>query len=356
MARYGAKKLKKINFISVFFLFSSFFLISCASVEKRVALDPVSEDFLSKVRYIISAEETRIFLELPPESRGKFIEDFWKRRDPSPGTERNEFKELYFRRIEEANRLFRGAKPGWLQDRGRIYILFGPPQERQVNPMGGRPLDAYEDPRNMLQSQRQATGEKPTEIWVYYNLFSHLQKPQEVRLVFVDVHGTGDYVLTTDLDETIPGSLHYMIQPNLFQVHELSKEEASRQKRFAAGELFNFTWEAIHTSDRQADSNLSLRLQIPYRKLIFEVSEDNLEAKLRLTVEVRSSQGEIVWSDELLYPLRLKESFLEANRDAAYEINLPVKKWLNKGEYAIYLKLVNEVADQEIEKLIKVKI
>jgi len=85
------------------------------------------------------------------------------------------------------------------------------------------------------------------------------------------------------------------------------------------------------------------------------VSDYNLEARLRLTVDVRNIQGEIAWSDELLYPLRLKESFLETNRDAAYEINLPVKKWLNKGEYAIYLKLVNEVADQEIEKLIKVK-
>lgn len=333
-----------------------FLLIACASTEKKIALDPVSEDFLSKVRYIITSEENRIFMELPPESRGKFIEDFWRRRDPSPGTERNEFKELYFRRIEEANRLFRGAKPGWLQDRGRIYILFGPPQERQVNPMGGRPMDAYEDPRSLLQSQRQATGEKPTEIWVYYNLFSHLQKPQEVRLVFVDVHGTGDYVLTTDLDETIPGSLHYMVQPNIYQVHELSKEEAARQRRFVRGELFNFSWEVIPTNDRSAGSNLTLRLQIPYKKLIFQVSDDNLEARLRLTVEVRSKQGEIAWSDEEIYPLKLKESFLEANRDAAYEINVPVKKWLNKGEYAIYLRLINEIADQEIEKLIKVKI
>ncbi len=345
---------KKIGLF--FMLVFPFLLIACASTERRVSLDPISEDFLSKVRYIITAEENRIFLELPPESRGKFIEEFWRRRDPTPGTERNEFKELYFRRIEEANRLFRGAKPGWLQDRGRIYILFGPPQERQVNPMGGRPMDAYEDPRSLLQSQRQATGEKPTEIWVYYNLFSHLQKPQEVRLVFVDVHGTGDYVLTTDLDETIPGSLHYMIQPNIYQVHELSKEEAARQRRFIQGELFNFSWQAIPSNDRQAGSNLSFRLLIPYKKLIFQVIDDHLEARLRLKVEVRNKEGKILWADESQYPLRLKESFLEANRDAAYEINVPVKKWLDKGEYAIYFKLTNEMADQEIEKLVKVKI
>lgn len=351
MAKFLTKKMGLFLIIILPFL-----LVACAPTEKKIALDPVSEDFLSKVRYIITSEENRIFTELPPESRGKFIENFWRRRDPTPGTERNEFKELYFRRIEEANRLFRGAKPGWLQDRGRIYILFGPPQERQVNPMGGRPMDAYEDPRSLLQSQRQATGEKPTEIWVYYNLFSHLLKPQEVRLVFVDLHGTGDYVLTTDLDETIPGSLNYMVQPNIYQVHELSKEEAARQRQFIQGELFNFSWGVVPINDRQAGSNLSFRLLIPYKKLIFQVTDDNLEARLRLKIEVRSKAGEVIWSDELFYPLKLRESFLEANRDAAYEINVPVKKWLNKGEYAIYLRLTNEVADQEIEKLIKVKI
>ncbi|MCX7975038.1 MAG: GWxTD domain-containing protein [Candidatus Aminicenantes bacterium] len=343
-------------YISFFLLAIPLILASCASVEKKLALDPVSEDFLSKVRYIITAEENRIFMELPPEARGKFIEDFWQRRDPTPGTERNEFKELYLKRIEEANRLFRGAKPGWLQDRGRIYILFGPPHERQVNPMGGRPMDAYEDPRSLLQSQRQATGEKPTEIWVYYNLFSHLHKPQEVRLIFVDIHGTGDYVLTTDLDETMPGSIHSMIQPNIYQVHELSKEEAARQRRFARGELFNFFWEAIPTNDRSTGSNLTLRLQVPYKKMVFQVTEENLEARLNLKIAVRNRQGEVVWSNELVYPIRIRESLLEANRDASYEINVPVNIWLNKGEYAIYLRLANEIADQEIEKLIKVKI
>ncbi len=354
-------KRKKINFVFLFLLgiagiFCLIFLTSCATTEKRVSLDPVSEEFLSKVRYIITSEESRIFLELPPEARGKFIEDFWKRRDPSPGTEQNEFKELYFRRIEEANHLFRGAKPGWLQDRGRVYILFGPPNERQTNPMGGRPMDAYEDPRSNLQAQTQASGEKPTEIWVYYNLFSHLQKPQEIRLIFVDLHGTGDYVLTTDLDETIPGSLHAAVQPNIFQVHELSKEEAARQRQFFGGGLFNFSWEMVRAAGRRAGSNLTIRIQVPYKKLVFLVEGDNLRAQLRLKAEVRNSKGEVVWADEPAFPVNLSISWLEANRDANHEILVPVKHWLEKGEYAVYLKLINEVGDQEIEKLIKVKI
>lgn len=352
---------RKLNFIylnsfAMAGIFCFIFLASCASIEKRVLLDPVSEEFLSKVRYIITSEESKIFLELPPEARGKFIEDFWKRRDPSPGTEQNEFRELYFRRIDEANHLFRGAKPGWLQDRGRVYILFGPPNERLTNPMGGRPMDAYEDPRSNLQGQTQASGVKPTEIWVYYNLFSHLQKPQEVRLIFVDLHGTGDYILTTDLDETIPGSLHAAIQPNIFQVHELSKEEAARRRQFFGDELFNFSWGMVRTDDRQAGSNLTIRVQLPYKKLVFLVEGDNLRAELRLKAEVRNLKGEVVWAEEPVFPVKLTIRWLEANRDAGYEIVVPVKHWLEKGEYAVYLKLVNEVGDQEVEKLLKVKI
>ena len=63
--------------------------------------------------------------------------EFWKKRDPDPDTEENEFKTQYFQRIDEANHLFTdGGEPGWLQDRGRIYILLGPPADREVYPRG----------------------------------------------------------------------------------------------------------------------------------------------------------------------------------------------------------------------------
>jgi len=129
-------------------------LNKCATFTPYQELDPQSKEFLSTVRYIITSAEEKIFKELPPSERAKFIEDFWARRDPTPGTPRNEFKEMYFKRIEEANQLFKGARPGWLQDRGRIYILFGPPDERVTNPMGGRPVDAYVDPQQMVESER----------------------------------------------------------------------------------------------------------------------------------------------------------------------------------------------------------
>jgi GWxTD domain-containing protein len=115
------------------FLFCLFLLVSCASYKLEKTLDPESQEFLSKVRFITTRQERKIFLNIAPSERKNFIEEFWKKRDPDPDTEENEFKKEYFNRIEEANHLFReGGSPGWLQDRGRIYILLGPPDNRSA--------------------------------------------------------------------------------------------------------------------------------------------------------------------------------------------------------------------------------
>lgn len=108
-----------------------FFSSSCRLYKLEKKLDPVNAEFLSKVRYIITGKERKIFLELPDSEKERFREEFWKRRDPDLSTEENEFKMEYFNRKEKANEAFVSeGKPGWLTDRGRIYILFGPPMER----------------------------------------------------------------------------------------------------------------------------------------------------------------------------------------------------------------------------------
>lgn len=330
---------------------------SCATTQLERRLDPESEEFFNKVRYIITKEESKIFLELLPSGRSKFIEEFWRRRDPTPDTERNEYKDAYFQRIDDANRLFRGGRPGWLQDRGRIYILFGPPNERQTNPMGGRAIDVYVDPREMDESRRVATGEKANEVWVYYNLFSSLQRPHVVRLVFVDTHGTGDYKLTTNVDELIPGMMGIETEfaPNLFLTHELHKEESERAKRHLKRALFNFSWEFIKEKNRELGSNLLIHLLLPYKKIIFLEKEGRLKAKIELDVQVKSAVDDIIWQFEDVYTLDFREEFLEQNIEENWEVGIPVKKWLKKGEYSVYLRLRNLSGDQEIEKLLPLK-
>lgn len=106
-------------FFMFLFLASSFFNASCRRMILESRLEPESREFYSKVRYIISEAERKIFLELPPSEREKFIEEFWKRRDPIPETEENEYKIEYLNNIETANKLFKGGgKPGYIQDRG----------------------------------------------------------------------------------------------------------------------------------------------------------------------------------------------------------------------------------------------
>ena len=91
------------------------------------------------VAYIITDAERKAFKQLrTDEEREKFIEQFWLRRDPTPGTPENEFKEEHYRRIAFANEHFSppSGLPGWKTDRGRIYITFGPPDEIEAHPAG----------------------------------------------------------------------------------------------------------------------------------------------------------------------------------------------------------------------------
>jgi len=103
------------------------------------------------VRWIITDEERSAFMQLSnEEERENFIEAFWQRRDPTPDTEENEFKEEHYRRIAYANEHFAAGIPGWKTDRGRIYIVFGPADEIESHPSGGsyeRPMEEAADRR-----------------------------------------------------------------------------------------------------------------------------------------------------------------------------------------------------------------
>ena len=96
------------------------------------------------VVYIISDEERKAFKQLSnDEERDQFIEAFWQRRDPTPDTEENEFKEEHYRRIEYANEHFAAGIPGWKTDRGRMYIMYGPADEIESHPLGRDLRAAY---------------------------------------------------------------------------------------------------------------------------------------------------------------------------------------------------------------------
>ena len=105
-------------------------------------------------------EERQAFRALTTdEDRERFIEQFWLKRDPTPGTPENEYREEHYRRIAYADETFAtNAVPGWKTDRGRIYIKYGPPVEREAHP--GRGFDGTRGPG------KQAV-EFPSEKWRY---------------------------------------------------------------------------------------------------------------------------------------------------------------------------------------------
>jgi GWxTD domain-containing protein len=144
------------------------------------------------VVYIISEEERKAFKQLSnDEERDQFIEAFWQRRDPTPDTEENEFKEEHYRRIEYANEHFAAGIPGWKSDRGQMYIKFGPADEVESHPSGG----TYERP---MEEGGGETSTFPFEQWRYRYLEGI---GQEVIIEFVDTCMCGEYHMTIDRSE-----------------------------------------------------------------------------------------------------------------------------------------------------------
>jgi GWxTD domain-containing protein len=151
------------------------------------------KDWLEKdVTYIITDEERKAFKKLATDDeRERFIEEFWRRRDPDPDTDENEFKEEYYERIAYANEHFASGMPGWKSDRGRIWIMYGKPDERETHPMGGnyeRP--SYEGGGN--------TTTYPFETWFYRYLPG---VGSGVEIEFVDPTGSGEYRIARNPNE-----------------------------------------------------------------------------------------------------------------------------------------------------------
>src|SRR5947209_1981642 len=144
------------------------------------------------VAYIITDEERAAFKQLSnDEERDNFIEAFWQRRDPTPDTEENEYKEEHYQRIAYANEHFAAGVPGWKTDRGRIYIVFGKADEVESHPSGG----SYERP---MEEGGGETSTFPFEQWRYRYLEG---VGQEVIIEFVDTCMCGDYHMTMDRSE-----------------------------------------------------------------------------------------------------------------------------------------------------------
>lgn len=152
-------------------------LLSSGALAKD--LDPESAEFLDQCRYIITKMERQMFETLPTEERRhEFIQNFWKGWDPNPVTAANEYRDLYFERLEEANRRYTRGQKGYLTDRGKVYILMGDPDEKESN-AGGR-----------------ASDERASEIWIYRSS-NRKGLDRDTEVTFIDETGTGNFRISS---------------------------------------------------------------------------------------------------------------------------------------------------------------
>jgi GWxTD domain-containing protein len=165
-----AKALKTLAIVSLV-------IQSGLALQKETSLPKKYETWLKEEAvYIITDKEKDVFFKLETDrDRDLFIEEFWRQRDPTPGTPKNELRDEHYRRIEFANKTFGRGTPfkGWRTDQGRIFIMLGMPFDVQKIMSG----DVY-----------------PIEIWYYHGNPAFGQAPI-FRLLFFQKGGGGEFKL-----------------------------------------------------------------------------------------------------------------------------------------------------------------
>ncbi len=295
----------------------------CRLYNLRRKLSPPNKEFLSTVRYIITPEEERTFLELPDSEKEKFMEDFWNRRDPDPDTKENEFKLEFFDRIKEANARFIGeAKPGWLTDRGYIYVLFGPPMDK------------------LYYSEGQTPDNSCQEVWTYGNF----------PVVFVDQECTGQFRLTPI---------------NLEHLHELTQAQRQFSKtiqtRADGKSLFDFE---LSLAKRRLEGDrfeAVVLIEIPYQGLWTESVGGKLQTTLDLSLELRDGSGGTAWEHTASFEPVLDESQRGAGLKGKYTIEIPLvlesgADRLRLGKNVLNAVLANRTGKEELKKSLEFEI
>jgi GWxTD domain-containing protein len=180
---------------------------------------PYKKWLSDEVPYVITDEERAAFKKFSTdEEREQFIEQFWERRNPNPGSPENEFKEEYYRRIAYANEHYASGIPGWKTDRGRIYIMYGPADEIEDHPSGG----TYDRPPEEGGGQ---TSTYPFQQWRYRYIEGI---GSNIILEFVDPTMTGEFRMTMDPGEK--DALLHVPNAGLTQMEAMGM--ASKRDRF----------------------------------------------------------------------------------------------------------------------------
>ena len=288
-----------------------FFGCRLYNLEKK--LSPENAEFLSTVRYIISDSERRVFLQLPDTEKAAFIADFWERRNPEPGRSENEFKTQYFQRIDEANRLLTSGKPGWLTDRGKVFILLGEPVRK-----------SYYSHMNTLDSMS-----PPLEVWQY----------PDFSVLFIDRLNINDW------------ELYYINLEHQMTVNEALIKAGHNTLR---SDLENGGIMDFELLFRRAGMANYLLVRIDKKCLPFRVQGDDYVAEVDLRVEIFDAQGKSVWQQEQTHPQSIAKTYSEKDLQGQFTITIELN--LPPGHYLGEAQLNHLVNDKSLAKKLNFKI
>ena len=317
-----SKKSKRFTFLfrtfSLFCLLSVVFCLfaSCRLYQLEKKLEPESKEFLATVRHIITSKEHKIFFELPPSERKKFIEEFWKRRDPTPDTEKNEFKDAYLNRVKKADELFEVGQKGSFNDRSMIYILFGPP-------------DDIHQPQIFMRRMGY-----DQEVWFYSRL---IDKYPNVRINFVDRLGTGNFELERS-------SYIYSI----IQRAKLYYLDSASKKGF-----FQYDLNLKRLKEKGNEVELLIQIKVPFENIWFSSVEDKMETTLSIKIEISDALKNKIWEYKKDYFLSFLEKEVEEFFDKKHLIEIPMT--LTKGSYSLQVSLITKTGE-EAKKVLEINI
>ncbi len=361
--------LSKILFI--FSLVSTGFLLGQEPPQQRQANSEEIQNYLkdwlkSPVKYIITKEEEQDYKlklkirEKNPDELFRYIEYFWRRRDPNPQTVNNEFRTEFFNRVGHCEKFYKiGKRAGWDSHRGHVFIVFGPPQETQ------KAMSA--------------------ETWTYYSLPSD-KAPNNLSVQFRDIRGNNDYrvagtmypgkddgeaymdatgqrALSGSMPRDVIEILKDLIELNIadprLKLEDIpaptqpkgeSPPPRPRARRGRTEEPLKeapFDLQSLFFQSEESDVEMMLGFDIPYKNIGFKEKDGQIAANLTITSTlIDGNKNEV---DSFTKDLQL---ILKSQESEDFE-NLSLSFWHSlhaaPGKYRLELKAEDKNARQQKE-------
>lgn len=282
----------------------------------QIGADPFYKSFYEKTRLLMSKEEIRIYKHLPgKEAKAQFIEEFWKKRDPTPDTDENEIREEFEERVAYANKWFnegRSKDRGWDTARGRILLQIGFPEERHWG----------EIPNTDRSGRLITTQPYPMEIWNYHRY--------QMRLVFYgDRQGFGTFKLGRP-----PAQLGTVL--------ELAKKRLDIGSKKSKKDALKFTAEF-------RDGNLVIR--IPVKRVSFEEKDDKMTADFRVEIHVYRGYNKV---ETVVEKKSVSEDRTELLNSRNIEFSIPYSP-PEQGQYQFDIIIMDESSSEKYRAFLKKK-